>query len=438
MNAAAAPLPDPPLSVAIVGSGIAGLTVAAALHPEHAITVYEAATWIGGHTHTVDVDDAGRQVAIDTGFIVCNDWTYPNFLALLARLGVPTQASSMSFSLQHEVTGLEYNGTDLDSLFAQRRNLFSPSFLRMIADILRFNREAPRLLSSGDDRTTLGDWLHAQRYGAPFIEHYVVPMGRAIWSAEERALLGFPARFFVEFFARHGFLSVDRRPLWRTVVGGSREYVRALTRPFRSRIRISTPVESVRRLPYGVALRTRGGSVEHHDAVVFACHADTALALLADPSAAEREILSSFPFQTNEALLHTDERLLPRTPRARAAWNYHLRRDPHAGCAITYDMNVLQSLATGRRYLVSLNLADRIDPSRVLARFSYEHPVYTPASVAAQRRHSEISGSQRSFYCGAYWRYGFHEDGVVSALAALEHFAGWRVMHAQRALRRPG
>lgn len=427
-----------PLSVAVVGSGIAGLTVAAGLHPHHRVTVYEAENWVGGHTHTVDVDDDGAKVAIDTGFIVCNDWTYPNFLALLDQLGVATQPSNMSFSLQHEVSGLEYSGTSLNTLFAQRRNLLSPSFLRMIADILRFNRDAPRFLATGDEGTTLGDWLAAERYGAPFIEQYVVPMGRSVWSSDERALLAFPARFFIDFFRRHGFLSIDDRPQWRTVRGGSREYVRALTAPFRAHIRLATPVDSVRRLPGEVVLRTRRGELEHHDAVVFACHADTALALLADPSAAEQEILASFPYQPNEVVLHTDARLLPRVPRARAAWNYHVRATPHAGCAITYDMNVLQSLTTRRRYLVSLNLGDRIDAARVLARYVYSHPLYTPAGVAAQRRHEEISGLQRSFYCGAYWRCGFHEDGVVSGLAVLEQFARWRSGHAERALPRVG
>jgi predicted NAD/FAD-binding protein len=250
-------------------------------------------------------------------------------------------------------------------------------------------------------------------------------MGRAIWSAERDALLGFPARFFVDFFDRHGFLSVDERPQWYAVTGGSREYVRALTAPFRERVRTNSPVEQVRRLPHEVAVRTRGGAFEHHDAVVFACHSDEALRMLADPSAEEREILHAFPYQKNVTTLHTDTSLLPKTPLARAAWNYHLRTRPHLGCAVTYDMNVLQTLATQRRYLVSLNLEDRIDPSTVLAQFEYDHPVYTPAGVAAQKRHGEISGTRRTFYCGAYWRYGFHEDGVVSGLAAVAQFERW-------------
>lgn len=425
------------MKIAIVGSGVSGLTVAAALHPQHELTVYESASWVGGHTNTVDVDEDGRTVAVDTGFIVCNEWTYPNFLAMLDRLGVPRQDSNMSFSLQDERTGLEYNGTNLNSLFAQRRNLVRPSFLKMIAEILRFNREAPRILASDDESTTLREFLRDGRYSRSFVEQYVVPMGRAIWSAEEDALLGFPARFFVEFFRKHGFLNVDDRPQWYAVTGGSREYVRALTAPFADRIRTDTPVVQVRRLPHEVQIRTRDGLVEHHDAVVFACHSDQALPMLADASPEEREILEAFPYQRNVATLHTDASLLPKRPLARAAWNYHLRTKPHLGCAVTYDMNVLQSLETRRRYLVSLNLEDRIDPAKSLATFEYDHPVYTPAGVAAQKRHAEISGVRRTFYCGAYWRYGFHEDGVVSGIAVAEQLERWS-RDAERPLPRVG
>jgi predicted NAD/FAD-binding protein len=413
------------VKVAVIGTGIAGLTVAAGLAKRHQLTVFEAADWIGGHTHTVDIEEDGRIVAVDTGFIVFNDWTYPNFMSLLKRLGVPWQPSDMSFSLQCENSGLEYNGTSLNSLFAQRRNILRPSFLHMIWEILRFNREAPRFLATADETTTLGDWLASRGFGGTFVEHYIVPMGRAIWSAEQAAMLGFPARFFIDFFHRHGFLSVDNRPQWQTVVGGSREYVRKLIADFVGSIRVATPVASVRRLPQGVAVRTADGEAARYDAVVFACHSDQALAMLEDPSGAEREILGAFPYAANEAVLHTDESLLPKRPLARAAWNYHLRRESGRGVPVTYDMNVLQSLATRRRYLLSLNMTDAIDERRILGTFHYSHPVYTPAAVAAQKRHAEISGSRRSFYCGAYWRYGFHEDGVVSGLAVLDQFDRW-------------
>jgi len=425
------------MRVAIIGTGISGLTVAAGLAGRHEITVFEAEDWVGGHTSTVDVEEDGRQVAVDTGFIVFNDWTYPNFKSLLRRLGVAWQPSNMSFSLQCERTGLEYNGTSLNSLFAQRRNLANPRFLHMIWEILRFNRVAPRFLAEQDETTPLGDWLRDNRFRGAFVEHYVVPMGRAIWSAEADAMLRFPARFFIDFFHRHGFLSVDDRPQWQAVRGGSREYVRQLAAPFRDRILTSTPVASVRRLPQEVQVRTARGDVARFDAVVFACHSDQALGLLEDPSREEREVLQAFPYAANEVILHTDESLLPRRPLARAAWNYHLRAGADRAAAITYDMNVLQSLSTRRRYLVSLNLGDRIDPAQVLRRFSYSHPVYTPAGVAAQRRHGEVSGVRRSFYCGAYWRHGFHEDGLVSGLSVLEQFERWQD-DAQRPLPRVG
>ena len=423
--------------VAVVGSGISGLAAAYYLSRKHLVFLFERDGRLGGHTHTVDVDEDGGRIAVDTGFIVFNDWTYPNFVAMLERLGVPWQLSNMSFSLQCERTGLEYNGTSLNALFAQRRNLFRPSFLHMIREILRFNREAPAFLARHDEATSLGDWLQANRYGRTFVEHYVVPMGRAIWSADEQAMLGFPARFFVDFFHRHGFLSVNDRPQWKTVRGGSREYVRKLVAPFADRIRTSSPVVGVRRMPHEVVIRTAGGDIRHFDAVVFACHSDEALAMLEDPSETERELLGAFPYAPNEAILHTDETLLPRRPLARAAWNYHLQRDPGRGVPVTYDMNVLQSLATRRRYLVSLNLGDRIDERKVLARFNYSHPVYTPQGVAAQKRHAEISGRRRSFYCGAYWRYGFHEDGVVSGLTVLDQFSRWET-DAQQPLQRVG
>ena len=418
----------------MVGAGVAGLHAAWRLSRAHEVTLFEAAGYAGGHTATVDVEWDGRRYAVDTGFIVFNDWTYPNFIAMLEELGVAWQPSNMSFSLRCERSGLEYNGTSLNSLFAQRLNALRPSFLRMIADILRFNSRSKALLrpqgglpadspdESLGDSLTLGEYLERGRYSRQFVEHYILPMGRAIWSAEASAMLGFPARFFVEFFDRHGFLSVDDRPVWQAVRGGSREYVRALLASTRLDLRTATPVESIRRLPNEVRVRTARGTVESFDYVFLACHSDQALRLLESPSAAEREVLGAFPYAANEVVLHTDERLLPRRPLARAAWNYHLLADPQEPVAVTYDMNVLQTLDAPVRFLLTLNHLKAIDERKVLRTFSYDHPVYSPQAVAAQARHREVNGAARSYFCGAYWRCGFHEDGVVSAQAALAHF----------------
>ena len=416
--------------IAIIGTGIAGLTAAWHLHREHELVLFDANDYVGGHTATKDVEVAGRRYAIDTGFIVFNDWTYPNFIALLEALGVRWQWSNMSFSLRCERSGLEYNGTSINSLFAQRRNAFNPRFLRMIADILRFNTRARELLAPLDTprhpdpqgKLTLGEYLERGSYSRAFIEQYIIPMGRAIWSATGRGMLDFPARFFVDFFDRHGFLNVDDRPTWRTVSGGSREYARKLTAPFASSIRLATPVRRVERSADDVWISSDTGR-ERFDQVFFACHSDQALAMLADPSDAEREILGAFPYQANDAILHTDRRMLPRTALARAAWNYHLLEPDSGRVALTYDMNVLQSIDSTETFMVTLNREADIDPTKVLGRYTYDHPVYTPAAVAAQARRAEISGVRRTQYCGAYWRYGFHEDGVVSGLWALEDFA---------------
>lgn len=415
------------MRIAVIGSGISGMVVASRLHREHEVTVFEAGAYVGGHTNTVDVDWQGRSYAIDTGFIVFNDWTYPRFIALLKELGVAYQNSNMSFALRDERTGLEYNGTSLNSLFAQRRNAFSPSFLRMIADILRFNRASKELLRGTDDTLTLGDYLQRNRYSRAFRDQYIVPMGMSIWSATESGMLSFPARFFVEFFDKHGFLNVDKRPVWQAVKGGSREYMRKLAEPFKQRIRLNSRVTGLRRDATGVTVHSSLGGMERFDHVFIACHSDQALRLLDDASQAELSILGAFPYQENEAILHTDESLLPRTPLARAAWNFHLLevRDNRTRdrVALTYDMNVLQSLDAPLKFLVTLNRKADIDAAKILKTITYHHPVYLPAGVAAQKRRAEISGVNRTFYCGAYWRYGFHEDGVVSAEWALEDFA---------------
>lgn len=421
------------MRIAIVGTGIAGNVAAYHLHRDHDIAVFEAGDHVGGHTHTHVVELHGSTYDIDTGFIVFNDRTYPHFIRLLDTLGVASQPSAMSFSVRNEQTGVEYNGTSIDSLFAQRRNVLRPSFHRMIRDILRFNRDAPGLLGTATD-VALDAYLAAQRYSPEFIGDYLLPMGAAIWSTEPGRVLDFPARYFVRFFHNHGMLSVNDRPQWRAIRGGSARYVEKLVAPFRDRIRVGTAVESVRRLPDRVIVRTRGGETRTFDAAFLACHSDQALRLLADPSPVEVEVLGAIRYQENEAVLHTDTSLLPRARKAWAAWNYHVLPEACDRVALTYNMNILQTLSAPETFCVTLNRTESIDPRRVIRRITYHHPMYTPAAVAAQQRQAEINGVNRTYYCGAYWRYGFHEDGVVSALNALQHFK--EASHAQRDLSR--
>jgi uncharacterized protein len=413
------------MRIAIIGSGISGLTAARRLCQDHEITVFEANGYVGGHTNTIDVEAEGRSWAVDTGFIVFNDWTYPNFIALMNEIGVASQPSDMGFSVHCERSGLEYCGSSVNQLFAQRRNLVSPRFWTMIRDILRFNREAPRLLEGGEDGLGLGEYLARERYSRGFIEQYVVPMGAAIWSTDPATMLEFPARYFVEFFRNHGLLSVNDRPQWRVIQGGSRSYVGPLTAPFADRIRLNAPVARVHRDPAGVELVLRDGHRARFDAVVFACHSDQALAMLDQPSTAEREVLGAIPYQPNLAVLHTDERVLPRRRNAWAAWNYHVPAAEQDSVAVTYHMNILQSLPARTQFLVTLNPTMEIDPARIIRSIEYQHPVYRPEGIAAQRRRGELMGQQRSFYCGAWWSYGFHEDGVKSGLVAAAAVQSW-------------
>ncbi len=409
------------MKIAIIGAGISGNTLAYHLHREHEITVFEAGSHVGGHTHTHDIVHCGQQVAVDTGFIVFNDRTYPKFIALLDRLRITWRPSTMSFSVRCEKTGLEYNGTSLNALFAQRRNLLRPAFYRMVRDILRFNRESLELLAEGSE-IRLGDYLAAQGYCKHFIDYYIIPMGAAIWSTEPRQMLEFPARFLVRFFHHHGMLTVNDRPQWRVIEGGSARYAEALTAGFKGRIRLNTPVAAVRRLQDSVRVTPAGGAEETFDWVFLACHSDQALRVLRDPSDRERDILGAIPYQENSIVLHSDSRLMPRRRLAWAAWNYHVTPTPADRVAVTYNMNILQGLITAEPLLVTLNHTGGIAEERIIKRLTYHHPAYTRAGAAAQSRHAEISGVNRTGYCGAYWRNGFHEDGVVSALTALEHF----------------
>jgi len=410
------------LNIAVVGGGISGLACAHYLSSEHEVSLFEAESQVGGHTATVDVKLGTRRYAIDTGFIVYNDWTYPHFIALLDELGVSSQATEMGFSVRDESSGLEYSGTNLDSLFAQRRNLLSWRFLGMVKDILRFNRETVSDLQAGrlSDEETLGQYLHRNAYSEAFQRYYLIPMGAAIWSADCDTISRFPVSFFLRFFRNHGLLSVTNRPQWRVIEGGSREYLRPLCRRFESRIHTNTDIASIHRPDGGgVLLQLAGGEVLRFDQVVIATHSDQALALLADASSAERDILGALPYQSNEVVLHTDTRLLPRNRKTWSSWNYHLAPGQQRA-VVTYNMNILQGIQAPETFCVTLNNSAAINPHKILGRFTYDHPVFSLQGIAAQQRWAEINGHHDTWFCGAYWHNGFHEDGVNSALQVAQ------------------
>lgn len=424
------------MKIAIIGTGIAGNVAAYKLYKAHDISIFEANNYTGGHTHTHDVSLKGSSYAVDSGFIVFNYKTYPHFTQLLRELNVEVQPSSMSFSVKCEKSGLEYNGTTLNTLFAQRSNLLRPSFYRMIKDIIRFNKEAVALLDTDQSEITLGELLSQDRYSREFVEHYLVPMGAAVWSADPAQMMEFPAGFFIRFFHNHGMLSVDDRPGWHVIKGGSREYVRKLTAPFADHIRHNASVKSITRHQNSVTVYLNNGQSEDFEQVFIATHSDQALRLLNDVSKSEKEILSAIPYQKNEAILHTDESVLPGRRLAWAAWNYHILPHTQDRVALTYNMNILQGLDAESQFCVTLNNSDAINPEKIIKQMDYDHPVFTPAGVKAQIRQSEINGVNRTYFCGAYWRFGFHEDGVWSSLNALKHFEERN--NAQLFLRRAG
>jgi uncharacterized protein len=412
--------------IAIVGAGISGLVAAHLLHREHEIVVYEANDYAGGHTNTIRVDTAHETHHVDTGFIVMNDRNYPSFTKLLDRLGVARQPTHMSFSVKGEEHDFEYSGTPR-GLVCQPTNLVSLRFQRMILDLLRFNR-ALRALLEGDgegvcSEESMHDFLSRHRFSRAFVERLIVPQLSAVWSADPRAAGSFPARFIAEFFANHGMLGFRDRPRWSTVLGGSARYVEALTAPFGDRIRLNSPVDSITRREGDVEILAAGAGAESFDQVVIATHSDQALRMLRDPSQREHELLGAIAYQPNEAVLHTDSTLLPRRRAARSAWNFHLLREPKPLSTVTYYMNHLQRLRSERDFCVTLNRTEAIDPAKIIRTIRYAHPMYTPRGIAAQGAHASISNlSNRTHYCGAYWGWGFHEDGVVSALRACRPF----------------
>ncbi|ABG39854.1 conserved hypothetical protein [Paraglaciecola sp. T6c] len=415
--------------IAIIGSGISGLTCGYLLNKNHDITVFEANDYIGGHTATKDVTVNGREYAIDTGFIVYNDWTYPNFIKLMDSLNVKSQPTEMSFSVKNPAQNLEYNGNTINSLFAQRRNIFRPFFWRIVSDILRFNKlcKAQDLDGISADQSLFG-FLTEQHFSDAFIYNYILPMCAAIWSTSVEDIKAFPFKFFLRFFNNHGLLNVTDRPQWHTLIGGSREYIGPLTRGFTNKILLNTPVTSVTKTAQGYELTSSKGS-EYFDDVIFACHSDQALRLLDNTSivqhASVKSILGAIKYMPNEVILHTDESVLPKRKLAWASWNYAIADEKHAHqspAVLTYNMNILQCLRTDTTFCVTLNDRASIADDKILGVYQYAHPQFDNAAIAAQSRRKEISGVDGLHFCGAYWYNGFHEDGVLSALDVCQHF----------------
>jgi predicted NAD/FAD-binding protein len=416
------------VKIAIIGSGISGLSCAYLLNPLHDITLFEAAANIGGHTATIAIEHRGENYNIDTGFIVYNDWTYPNFIKLMTELGVESKKTEMSFSVSCKKTGLEYGGNNINTLFSQRKNLFNLKYWRMIKDIMRFNKEAIKDLDSGllNDDISLGAYLQANNYGQYFITHYLIPMGSAIWSASLKDTLALPLLFFVRFFKNHGLLSVNNRPQWRVLTGGSQAYLKPLTNSFRKKIVTKSNIAAISRNGATATLLFSDGRQEIYDQVIFACHSNQALQLLSDPSEQEKQILAAIPYRDNEVILHTDTRLLPNIKKAWSSWNYHLHQDNDKPPVLSYNMNILQGINAPDTFIVSLNASHLIEPSKIISRHHYAHPCFSLKARHAQQQWGSINGVNNSWFCGAYWNNGFHEDGCSSGIRVAKALgASW-------------
>ena len=410
------------MKVAIIGSGISGLVCGYLLYKDFDISIFEANDYIGGHTHTIDITREDGSYAVDTGFIVFNRITYPNFCKLIDQLHIDSQPTLMNFSVRCEKTGLEYGSDSFDTLFAQRRNLLSLSYWRMVREIFLLRQQLFDYIDTATPEMTMGEFLEKHNYSQRFIENFIIPLGASLWSAEPGKIREFPARTFGRFFENHGFLQATNPIQWRVIVGGSSQYVKKLVLPFEQKIFLSTPVTRVRRMNNHVELEFTARPSERFDQVIFATHSDQALEILADPTENERSILGAIPYQENDTILHTDDSLLPRNRKAWSSWNYYIVADQLDKASITYNMNILQSIRAAETFCVSLNIEHKIDTDKVLGRYLYNHPVYMQRSVPAQASHGIISGHNRTHYCGAYWGFGFHEDGVKSGLEVARYF----------------
>lgn len=412
--------------IAIIGSGIAGLTCAHLLHKHHNISLFEANDYIGGHTATKDIEIDKKQYAIDTGFIVFNDWTYPNFIKLMKKIGVKSQATEMSFSVKNTAQNLEYNGNTLNSLFAQRRNILRPRFWRIVRDILRFNKicKSDRTQTTDFGDLTLSEFIVQNKFSEDFSYNYILPMCAAIWSTSLEDIEAFPFQFFLKFFNNHGLLNITDRPQWYSIIGGSRSYITPLIQGFEDKIYLNSPVQSVTPIEDGYSVKVNDIE-QHFDEVIFACHSDQALALLDKPSARQQDILGSIRYANNEVVLHTDTHVLPKRKLAWASWNYALTGaadERTAPAVLSYNMNILQQFQSSTTFCVTLNDSANIDPNKILGRYVYAHPQFDQKAIDAQARRKEISGQHGLHFCGAYWYNGFHEDGVRSALDVCADF----------------
>ncbi len=408
------------MKIAIIGSGISGNTLAYYLNPHHQITLFESNDRIGGHSHTHHIDIFNQKVSVDTGFIVFNKKTYPNFLKLLHELKVPYENSAMSFSVKDSQKDFEYNGTSLNALFAQRKNFMNPRFYKMISEILRFNKSSIILLSS-DEEISLGDYLKREGYSDFFKKYYILPMGSAIWSSNIKTMMEFPAKFFIQFFNNHGMLNINDRPQWLTISGGSINYVNKMIEPFRKKIKLNQNIKYVERKKDHIAIHHKD-RIEKFDWVFFACHSDEALKLIKSPGLHEKNILKAIPYTDNEVVLHYDDHFMPKRKLAWAAWNYHIDHNANSPASLTYNMNILQNLKTEAPLLVTLNPMQKINKKKIIKTLSYAHPQYSLRSIEAQSKYHLISGVNRTSFAGAYWGNGFHEDGVKSALDAIQQF----------------
>ena len=412
------------MKIAIIGSGISGLTSAYLLHKKHDITLFESNDYIGGHTNTIKVNDENNnELNVDTGFIVYNNDTYPNFVKILNKLKVETQPSTMSFSLSCERSGMEYGTGNLKALFGNKSNIISFQFYKLLFGIFTYFKKAKTFLKHNNDFSyTVLDFIKSAKINNYTYEKFILPMASAIWSTNFDEIEQMPAKYLFEFYKNHDLLSINPSKKWRVIKGGSKQYVSKLIKPFDDRIRINSKVHSIKRAKNTIYLKTDHNEKEEFNAVILACHSDQALKILEDSTNQEKEILANIPYQLNQAILHTDTSVLPKNKKMWSSWNSYIPKEQNSNVSLTYNMNILQSIKSKNTFCVSINMENNINPSKIIKKINYSHPTFNKKSVFAQSQKNKISGIKNTYFAGAYWRYGFHEDGVLSALDVCKNF----------------